>query len=239
VGRYASQGRVSHVTRILVTGGDGILATALRPYFPYADYCGRETCDVSNAGSVRHAFQQLQPELVIHCAAETRHNAEPMSYVVANIQGTCNVVVQAKKVGARVVFPSTDYLGAATENDPVKPVNSYAASKYAGEAAVSTANNWLVVRGSWYSRLDLSHAATDAYTTKLPVDKAAYYVAILATSGLTGVINIAGPRRTIYDIALEFNERVIPVSRHQIRLPYELPADTSLDTTRLAQWLAA
>jgi hypothetical protein len=230
---------MSHVTRILVTGGDGILASALRPYFPLADYCGRETCDVSNAGSVRHAFQQLQPELVIHCAAETRHNAEPMSYVVANVQGTCNVVVQAKKIGSRVVYPSTDYLSARVEDGPVKPVNLYAASKYAGEIAVGACTNGVVVRGSWYSRLELSHAATDAFTSKLPVERAAFYLATLATSSLTGVINIGGPRRSIYDIALEFNERVIPVSRHQIRLPYELPADTSLDTTRLAQWLAA
>jgi dTDP-4-dehydrorhamnose reductase len=230
---------VSRLTRILVTGGEGILAQALKQYFPYADYCGRETCDVTRPEHVRQAFQNLKPDLVIHCAAQTSHNAEPFAYVQTNIQGTVNVAAQAKKLGARVIYPSTDYLGTRLEGGGVTPVNTYAASKYAGECVVRTLGNALVVRGSWYSRLELSHAATDAFTSRLPIDRAAYFVATLATSTHTGVVNIAGARRSIYEIALEFNPRVTPVSRHQIHCGYELPADASLDTTRLASWLAA
>jgi hypothetical protein len=91
----------SRVTRILITGGDGILASALKAYFPLADYYGRQTCDVTRPEQVRMAFQNTKPELVIHCAAQTSHNAEPFSYVQANIQGTANVAAQAKKTGAR------------------------------------------------------------------------------------------------------------------------------------------
>jgi dTDP-4-dehydrorhamnose reductase len=229
----------SRLTRILVTGGNGILAQALRPFFPYAEYLSRESCDVTNPQSVRHAFQRVQPELVIHCAAETSHNAEPFSYVQANIQGTVNVAAQAKKLMARVIFPSTDYLGARCETDAVNPVNIYAASKYAGECVVRTLGNALVVRGSWYSRLDLSHAATDAFTSKLRIDRAAYYVATLATSNHTGTVNIAGPRRSIYEIAIEFNERVTPVSRTAIHCGYTIPFDCSLSTEKLTTWLAA
>jgi dTDP-4-dehydrorhamnose reductase len=230
---------MSRTTSILVTGGDGILAHALRAYFPLARYRNREEMDVANPSQVRAVFQEVQPELVIHCAAVTSHNAEPMAYVVGNIQGTLNVVVQAKKLGCRVVYPSTDYLGARTESDPVGPVNDYARSKYAGELCVSVLSNELVVRGSWYSRYELSHAATDAYTSKLPVEKAAYYIATLATSAHTGVVNIGGARRSYYEIALEFNERVAPVERSQIRCGYRIPADCSLDTARLRSWLVA
>ena len=230
---------MSRTTRILVTGGDGILAHALRPYFPLADYYGRETCDVTRPEQVRMAFQHTKPEIVIHCAAVTSHNAEPFSYVQGNIQGTVNVAAQAKKCGARVVFPSTDYLGAYREGDAVSPVNEYAASKYAGECVVRTLGNALVVRGSWYSRLELSHAATDAFGTRLPVDRAAYYVATLAVSSATGLVNIGGHRRSVYEIALEFNPRVIPVSRAQIHCGYEIPADASLSTEKLTRWLAA
>jgi dTDP-4-dehydrorhamnose reductase len=229
----------SRVTRILITGGDGILAHALRAYFPLADYYGRQTCDVTRPEQVRTAFQNTKPELVIHCAAQTSHNAEPFSYVQANIQGTANVAAQAKKAGARFIYPSTDYLGARSETEPVNPVNAYAASKYAGECVVRTLGNALVVRGSWYSRLELSHAATDAFTSKLPVERAAYYMATLSVGTHTGTVNIAGPRRSIYEIALEFNERVIPVSRSQIHCGYEYPADTSLSTEKLTRWLAA
>lgn len=227
---------MSHVTRIMVTGGEGVLASALKAYFPLADYLGRAECDVTNAQSVKQSFAACKPELVIHCAALTSHNAEPFAYAVNNIQGTLNVVGNARRSGARVVYLSTDYLMAPREDAPVKPVNPYAASKYAGELVAGGLPNHLVIRGSWYSRLELSHAATDAFTTKLPVERAAFFVATLATSSHTGTVNIAGRRRSLYDIALEFNERVIPVSRRQIHCGYELPADTSLDTTKLKQW---
>jgi dTDP-4-dehydrorhamnose reductase len=176
--------------------------------------------------------------LFIHGAGLPGHDAEPAAYTVGNIQGTINVALAARKLGARLVYPSTDYLGARNESDPVRPVNAYAGSKLAGEVVVSGVQG-LVVRGSWYSRLDYSHAATDAFCTKLPVAQAAHWIAVLSTSTHTGVVNIGGPRRSLYELALQFNERVIPVSRHQIRCGYEIPADASLDTTRLTRILAA
>ena len=228
---------MSHVTRILVTGGEGILAQALRPYFPLATFAGKGDCDVTNANQVRAVFNEVKPELVIHCAAITRHDADPAAYTVGNIQGTINVALQAKKSGCRLVYPSTDYLMAARETDPTRPVNSYADSKYAGELAIRTAlpGQSLLVRGSWYSVLEYTHAAVDAFTSKLPVAKAAHYVAVLATSTHTGVVNIGGQRRSLYEIALEFNESVLPCTRAQLGLPYDLPADCSLDTTKLTR----
>jgi dTDP-4-dehydrorhamnose reductase len=230
---------MSHTTRILVTGGNGILATALRGYFPLAVYHGSDTCNVTDPQQTRSAFREVKPELVIHCAALTAHDAEPSDYSAVNLQGTVNAAVQARKFGARFVFLSTDYLSARRESDPVSPVNAYAASKYAGESVALGLEGGLVIRGSWYSRLDYSHAATDAYTSKIPVEKAAYYVATLAVSGTTGIVNIGGRRRSIYEIALEWNPSVIPISRTQVRCGYEIPADCSLDTTRLTGLMAA
>lgn len=228
---------ISHHTRILVTGGKGILATALRSYFPLADYYGKEECDVTNSRAVGDAFRVTKPELVIHCAATTAHNAEPMAYVMGNVLGSVHVVAAARKHAARLVCLSTDYLGARRETDATSPVNDYAASKYAGEIVARAHPASLVIRGSWYSRLELSHAATDAFTSKLPVDRAAYLIASLAVSSHTGIVNIGGPKRSIYEIALEFNEMVIPVSRHQIQCGYTIPADCSLDTTKLSRWM--
>ena len=232
---------MSRTTRILVSGGDGILATALRPFFPLATYCSRSDMDVANVGDVRRVFNEVKPELVIHCAAVTRHDAEPTAYTVGNIQGTINVSLAARKSGARMVYPSTDYLGARRETDPVSPVNGYSRSKYAGEIAADAAcgPGVLVVRGSWYSRLEYSHAASDAFTGKVPVSTAAHWIAVLAVSSHTGVVNIGGKRRSVYEIALEFSPNVIPISRTQIHCGYEIPADCSLDTTRLSGILAA
>lgn len=215
------------------------MAHALFPYFPNAHYATREDCDVTNPGQVRMTFQQTQPEVVIHCAAVTSHHADPMAYVMGNVQGTVNVLAQARKCGARLVYLGTDYLSARREEDPVSPIGFYAASKYAGELCIRPFANTLVIRGSWYSRLEYEYAATDAFTSKLAVDKAAFYVATLATSKHTGVVNIGGARRSIYEIALETDEGVIPCGRKQIACGYEIPGDCSLDTTRLNQWMRA
>ncbi len=230
---------MSHTTRILVTGGSGILAKALEPYFPLGNFFSHDELDVTNANAVRTAFNAVKPELVIHCAAVTAHNAEPFAYVMGNVLGTIHVVAAAKKLGARVIYPSTDYLGAVHELDPVLPVNGYAASKYCGELIVGSGTPGLVVRGSWYSRPTYTHAATDAFCTRVPVDTAAYWMATLAVSDLTGTINIGGQRRSMFEIALEFNERVAPVSRHHLRVGYTIPEDSSLDTTKLTRFLAA
>lgn len=229
----------SHVTRILITGGDGIMATALRPYFGLASYFGRSELDVTNSGQVRMRFHEVQPELIIHCAAVTAHDAEPMAYVMGNVLGTIQVVAQARKCGARLVYLSTDYLGARQECDPVAPVNLYAASKYGGEIACRAHPGTLVIRGSWYSGAYYDYAATDAFTSRLPVDKAAYFVACLATSDHTGVVNIGGQRRSHFEVALELNEQVIPCSRHDLDVGYAIPADCSLDTAKLTKWMAA
>ena len=96
----------SSTTRILVTGGDGMLAQALRAYFPFATYASRTDCDVTHSGAVKAAFAEANPQLVIHCAALTRHDAEPTAYVPTNVQGTANVMLQAKRCGARLVYAS-------------------------------------------------------------------------------------------------------------------------------------
>lgn len=229
---------MSHTTRILVTGGDGILAQALIPYFPLGTFLSKDECDVTNANQVRAAFNAVKPEMVIHCAAVTAHDAEPFAYVMGNVLGTIQVALGAKKTCARFVYPSTDYLQARLESDPVRPVNAYAASKYCGELIARSITPGLVVRGSWYSGPTHTHAATDAFSSKVPVEKAAYWIAMLSTSSLTGTINIGGVRRSLYEIAIEHNERVVPVSRHQIRCGYEIPADASLDTQKLTRFLA-
>lgn len=217
---------------VLVTGGSGILATALRAHFPEASYRSREVCDVTNRIGLNAVFQEAKPQLVIHCGAITGHNVTPMAYMEANIVGTANIVRQCARWNARLIYPSTDYLGAKQEDDPVKPVNDYAASKLGGELCVRMLPNSLIVRGSWYDELHYDFAATDAYTSKVHVSDAAAWIAKLALSQVTGIINIGGPRRSIWQIANRHDALVVPILRGELGLDYELPADASLDTSR-------
>lgn len=228
----------SHLTRITVTGGGGLLASCLRPYFPFADYPTKRELNVADQGSCKAYFSSHSAELILHLAAETAYDAAPESYIMNNVVGTANIALWAKRTGARLVYTSTDYVypgdkGSYRESEGVAPIGNYATSKYAGECAVALHPNALTIRGSWYSRLDWPSAALDAFSSRQPVEQAAGQVAALACSLATGVVNIGGPRRSLYEIvATEFNPRVTPVARAALRLPYELPADTSLNCER-------
>lgn len=228
----------SRETRILVTGGEGILATALRPYFPSATYAPKAQLDVGDAGSVKRFFSGQSFDLVIHAGAVTSNRADPAAYVQTNVVGTALVLQQARKVGARFVYCSTDYVYADTgaphpETDPLQPVNLYAWSKLGGECVARSYVSSLIVRGSWHGELKLLAASTDGYTGKLPVARAAYFVAALSTSTATGVVNVGGARRSLYEIAVQFNPHCRPIRRAEAQVGYTLPEDTSLDCTRL------
>lgn len=218
---------------ILITGGDGILATALRAHFPKAVYRTRAQCDVTDSLLVANTFYDEIPQLVIHCGAATAHDRSPMAYMEVNIVGTANIVRQCARHKARLIYPSTDYLGAKHEDDPVKPVNDYAASKLGGEMCVRMLPNSLIVRGSWYDQLNYDYAASNAFTSKIPVAQAAAWIAKLALSDATGVVNIGGKKRSIFSIVHdEFNGQVKRIRRQALDVGYDFPADSSLCTTR-------
>src|SRR3990167_8794115 len=163
---------------VVVTGGSGRLGTALQSLLPHAVFLSKQSLDVSNPGACKAWFNGWRPSLIMHLAAETRPNAPWGGDVANNIQGTLNVAQWARRTGARLVYTSTDYVypgdtGHYRESDAIRPINAYAWSKLAGECIVSGLENALTVRGSWYSGFAPERAATDAFTSKLPVHLAA------------------------------------------------------------------
>lgn len=226
--------------RVCLTGGGGKLARALTSYFPQADAPTREFLDVADAGSCKRWFSDRTYDLIIHTAAKTNHDASPAAYNAVNVLGTANITHWARKQGARLVYTSTDYVypadvpGPHREDAPLRPVNHYALSKLGGEVAVQSHANHLIVRGSWYGPMFHPSATTDCFTSKVPVERAADWIATLSTSTVTGIVNIGGRRRSLYEIMVcEWNASCQPTSRSQVSLPYSLPADCSLDTTKM------
>ena len=232
---------MSKTTAIVVTGGEGRLANALRLYFPMATFLSHTSLDVSNANAVNRFFSSRSVDLILHLGAETAPDAPGRDYLQANIVGTANIVRAAMSCGARLVYTSTDFVypgttGGYRETDPVLPRNTYAWSKLGGECAVACYHSALVVRGSWYSGLAYRSACLDAFHSKLAVARAACAIATLATSGLTGVVNVGGPRRSMYElIVTEFDPRVKPINRADLAYPY--PADVSLDCSKAKPYL--
>jgi dTDP-4-dehydrorhamnose reductase len=148
--------------RLIITGADGMLAQALRRVLLARGHevtaLDRAALDVTDTAAVAAALQAHRPDVVIQGAAYTRvddaEREEAAAYLV-NATATAHLARACRVVGARFVYPSTDYVfdGQATSPYPPdaapNPLGAYGRTKLAGEAAAREAEDYLVVRTSW------------------------------------------------------------------------------------------
>lgn len=148
--------------RVFVTGANGMLARALIRELERRGHdavaFGRDALDVTDAAAVERVVRESAPDAVVQCAAYTRvddaETDEATAYAV-NAEGTRNVARACRAVGARLVYPSTDYVFDGRSSTPYRPdhaaapLNAYGRSKLAGEEAAREAGDWIVARTSW------------------------------------------------------------------------------------------
>src|SRR5579859_4726054 len=134
--------------RVVVTGGNGLLAYQLKKLAP-ADsdfhFPGHAEFDLTNPDLMTRALAELRPHLVINTAAynlvDRCENERDLSWSV-NAAGPQKLAELCAAMNIRLVHYSTDYVfdGAKkspyVETDPANPLNHYAAGKFAGEQAV-------------------------------------------------------------------------------------------------------
>ncbi len=148
--------------KVLVTGAGGMLAQALVPELRSHDHevvaLERTALDVTDATAVEEWLQAESPEVVVQCAAYTavdQAEIEEQAALRVNGEGTRYVAQACQRIGARLVYPSTDYVFDGTSTrpyrpaDPTRPANAYGRSKLAGERAALETGRALVVRTSW------------------------------------------------------------------------------------------
>ena len=118
--------------------------------------------DITNAEGVKQAITEVNPDVIVHCAAWTAVDlAEDDDKVAAvrkvNTNGTQNIANVAKELDVPMVYISTDYVfdgQGTTPWDPdfkgYKPMNVYGETKLGGELAVSeTLDKYFIVRIAW------------------------------------------------------------------------------------------
>ena len=152
------------MTEILITGATGQLGSELRNLLDERnvayDAFDSHGLDITDEETVMKKVEELQPKVIYHCAAYTAVDNAEDQYKAANWQvnetGTQNIAQAAKKVGALLVYVSTDYVfdgtnpGEYKEDDPTNPKNEYGKAKLAGEEIVKqTLDNYYIVRSSW------------------------------------------------------------------------------------------
>lgn len=118
--------------------------------------------DITDSERVTKTITENDPDVVVHCAAWTAvdmaEEDEKVDLVRSvNAFGTRNIAEACKKVCAKMVYLSTDYVfdGQGTEPwDPdskdYKPLNIYGQTKLEGELAVAdTIDKYFIVRIAW------------------------------------------------------------------------------------------
>lgn len=231
--------------KILVTGGHGTMGWALRRFLPDATYLSRAECDVANDRQLNEVFGS-SPDIVVHAAA-AKQAASAAEIIQTNIVGTELVARYCRAFGAKLVYLSTHYIypceaGDYRETDTARPVNTYAWSKLAGEGWARLPEKSLIIRGAWYRREDVakwSGSANDAFCSRERTDEAAKKIAKLVLLDAEGVFNIGGKRRSFHQIAWNCEKMVTrPISRRDLILSFDFPADSSVNTDKYDAFVA-
>lgn len=150
--------------RILITGGNGMLAYAYKKRFAESGlkvvFADRTICDVCSEDSIDHAFREFQPTLVINCSAYTKVDLaekELASVNQCNGYGVGYLAAACENYGAMLVHYSTDYVFDGSLNrplqpgDPLGPLGAYGKSKLLGEKLLQETppKRWLILRTAW------------------------------------------------------------------------------------------
>jgi len=147
--------------RILLIGANGMLGTDIVQEWTSDELIPADLkdADIRNLDQVRNLVCKTRPAWIVLTAAYTDVDDSEKSPELAfavNAMGAENVARVSTEFGARLFYVSTDYVFDGTSsrpyepNDPLNPLNTYGASKAAGEAAVQKyAKEWCIGRTSW------------------------------------------------------------------------------------------
>ncbi len=148
--------------KVLLLGHKGMLGNDLMTQFRHRhDVIGmdREEIDITRASECRRAVAEIQPQMVINAAGYTNvdacETAKEECFAV-NAEAVKNIAQACHDKNITVVHYSTDYVfdGNAdhpyTEEDPCNPINTYGASKLAGEHHLKRlTDNFILIRTAW------------------------------------------------------------------------------------------
>ncbi len=162
-------GQLGHdvMNELAARGYSGVGSDIAPQYSGIAD--GSSVCtmpyipmDITDTEAVEKVLSQVQPDVVVHCAAWTAVDLaedEDKQEKVRSINafGTQNIANVCKKLDAKMVYISTDYVFDGQGDTPwqpdckdYKPLNVYGQTKLEGELAVSgTLDKFFIVRIAW------------------------------------------------------------------------------------------
>ena len=228
-------------SKIIFTGGSGLLGMAFKKVRPDIDYPGSADFNVADYEQMVKYVKPQGLDLLIHAAAFTSPplvDKDPGKAIDVNIVGTCNVVKLCAEFDAKLIYVCTDYVfkgdrGNYKEDDPVCPVNKYAWSKLGGECAVRLYDKALIIRTTFGPNIfPYEKAFVDQWTSRESVSNIAKKICKLIDKDITGVIHVGGPRRTVFEFAKSLDETKDIKELSVGEVNFVVPVDTSLNCDR-------
>lgn len=228
--------------KFLVTGTSGLLGSRIveqteehydiiptyrtKPFLPNS-----VRMDITAEDNVQRVFSNFKPDTVIHTAAETNVDKCEVSKKHAwkvNVEGTKNVANMCNKIGAQILYISTDYVfdgekGLYTEEDDPNPINYYGLTKLEGEKYITkTCKDYVIIRTSvlygwhpWKSNFlkwviksleenRRINVVKDHYNSPTLADNLAVVILEIIEKDLKGLYHTAGSERiNRFEFALE------------------------------------
>lgn len=156
--------------KILITGANGQLGRAIRKKYAtntdieivntdVVEMDGICPLDITDVNAVIKKVEEVQPYAIVNCAAHTNVDGCEKDWDNAykiNAIGPRNLSIAAKKVNAKLVHISTDYVFPGdgvkpyTEFDLPAPVSAYGKTKLEGENFVKQfADKYFIIRTAW------------------------------------------------------------------------------------------
>ncbi len=148
--------------KVLLLGHKGMLGSDLMAQFRYRhEVVGMDIdeINITRASDCRSAVADVGPQLVINAAAYTNVDGcetDKETCFAVNAEGVKNIAEACKGKDIPVIHYSTDYVfdGSGsrpyTEDDPCNPINTYGASKLAGEHHLRhITENFIIIRTAW------------------------------------------------------------------------------------------
>ncbi len=213
-----------------------VVGIHLNHEIPYEDpRLKKKRIDITNFRDMAKLILDVKPDVIFHIAAYGDVDGCEVNREYAwkvNYLATKNIAEVARKIGAFLVYLSTDYVfdglrGKYRESDPAYPVNFYGLTKLLGEVAVlSSGENVAVVRASAIyglgpgrknfakflieklSRGEEIRAFTDQYLSPSNSVLLAKAMLKIAKEKLTGVFHVVGERMSRYEFAINVAEKL-------------------------------
>lgn len=149
--------------RCIVTGAHGQLGYDVVKELKSRGYdevfaLGHSDMDITNSEEVDRIITSINPDVVFHCAAYTKVDQAEDDAVLCNQvnrTGSFNIASSCKKVDAKLIYVSTDYVfdgekeGMYETSDRCNPQSVYGLTKYLGELHSVLNFKTYIVRVSW------------------------------------------------------------------------------------------